>query len=89
MNLHLCNGAEIIDADEKLLRFMQSEYELYDGIPVAEDSTLSLFGILLSIMMNSRLDTATNIQSIWRAKGPVEQAFATIAMVGSTHCMVC
>ena len=57
---------------------MQAEYELYDGIPLSHDSMLSLFDILLSIMMNSRLDTASKVQSIWRHRVPVEQALAAI-----------
>lgn len=78
MNVLLTNGTEIIDADRKLIRFMESEYELYDGVPVAQDSTLSLFDILLSIMMNSRLDTASKVQSIWKSKKPVEEALNRI-----------
>jgi len=78
MNVHLRNGTEITDADTKLLRFLRSEYEFYDGVPVAHDSTLALSDILLSNMMNSHLDTATKVQSIWRGRGPVEQALAAI-----------
>lgn len=78
MNLHLCNGTEIIDADLKLIRFMENEYDLYDGVEVSQDSTLSLFDILLSIMMNSRLDTADKVKSIWEGRGPVEAALSHI-----------
>jgi len=73
MDLCLTNGTSIVDADRKLSRFMGAEYELYDGIRVPEDSTLSLFDILLSIMMNSRLDTADKVRSIWKGKAPVEK----------------
>lgn len=78
MDIHFANGTAISDADTKLLRFMRSEYELYDAVSVQQDSTLTLFDILLSIMMNSRLDTASKVQSIWRSKGPVEQALAAV-----------
>jgi len=78
MNLHLPNNLEIVDADRKLTRFMKAEYELYDGVTVAEDSTLTLFDILLSIMMNSRLDTASKVQSIWKSKQAVEKALDRI-----------
>lgn len=78
MNLHLPNKIEIIDADQKLIRFMRAEYELYDGIPIAADSTLTLLDILLSIMMNSRLDTAGKVQSIWRNRQSVEEALEMI-----------
>lgn len=78
MNLTLSNATEILDADAKLLRFMRSEHELYDAVPVPQDSTLSLFDILLSITVNSRLDTATKVQSVWRNNGPVEEALAGI-----------
>ena len=64
MELHLPNGYVIPFADRKLVRFMESEYALYDGIDVPQDSPISLFDILLSIMMNSRLDTASKVQSI-------------------------
>ena len=78
MNLVLGNGTQVRHADAKLLRFMQSEFELYDGIPVLQDSTLSLFDILLSVMMNSRLDTADKVRSIWKNKKPVEEALSRI-----------
>lgn len=79
MDLRLINGTSIIDADRKLLRFLGSEYELYDGIPVPRDNALSLFDILLSIMMNSRLDTAGKVQSIWNGKSPVDKALSAIS----------
>jgi len=78
VNLHLTNGTAIADAELKLIRFMRNEYELYDGISVPQDSTLSLFDILLSIMMNSRLDTANKVQSIWRGRASVERALALV-----------
>lgn len=78
MNIRLCSGDEILNADRKLIRFVQSEYELYDGVVTPQDSTLSLFDILLSIMMNSRLDTASKVQSIWKNKKPVEKALSHI-----------
>lgn len=78
MNIRLCSGDEIPNADRKLIRFVRSEYELYDGVVTPQDSALSLFDILLSIMMNSRLDTASKVQSIWKNKAPVEEALSHI-----------
>lgn len=78
MDLQLTNGTEIKHADVKLLRFLESEYELYDGIEAPHDVTLSLFDILLSVMMNSRLDTADKVRSIWKGKVPVEMALQGI-----------
>ncbi len=57
---------------------MRSEYELYDGVPILQDSTLSLLDILLSILMNSRLDTADKVKSIWEGRKPVEDALNCI-----------
>ena len=65
----------------KLLRFLQAEWELYDGIPVARDDRIQLFDILLSIMMNSRLDTADKVRAIWNdrtKRAAAEQALGRI-----------
>ena len=78
MNLQLPNGEKIIDADQKLVAAMRYEYELYDGIDVRQDSALTLFDILLSVMMNSRLDTAAKVHTIWDGKRPVEEALSTV-----------
>lgn len=78
MDLHLINRTKIADASGKITRFMEREYELYDGIDTPHDSTLSLQDILISIMMNSRLDTADKVRSIWDRKASVETALAKI-----------
>lgn len=66
------------DAHDKLMQFLAHEWELYNGIPVAQDTCLYLYEILLSIMMNSRLDTAEKVRSIWTGRGPVEEVLARI-----------
>lgn len=69
---------EIPDPSNKLLEFLRNEWELYDKVEVAHDSTLTLYDILLSVMMNSRLDTAAKVRSIWEKKASVETALARI-----------
>ena len=78
MNLHLPDGAEIANADGKLVAYMKNQYEIYDRVQVSQDSTLTLFDILLSVTMNSRLDTADKVRSVWNGKKPVEKALAKI-----------
>ena len=65
-------------AEGRLLKLLRNEWELYDGVDVPTDSQLSLFDILLSIMMNSRLDTADKVRSIWNGKADVEQALGRV-----------
>jgi hypothetical protein len=69
---------EIPDPSNKLLEFLRNEWELYDKVEVAQDSTLTLYDILLSVMMNSRLNTAGKVRSIWVGKGAVEGALGRI-----------
>lgn len=64
VDIILQNNATITRADTKLQRFLEKEYELYDGYQSTEHSTISLIDILISIMMNSRLDTAEKVRSI-------------------------
>lgn len=68
-----------IDCPEKLLlRFLENEWEIYDGQPNAQDSTLSLFDILVSVSMNSRIDTADKVRSIWDGRHGVQKALTAI-----------
>jgi hypothetical protein len=78
MDVHLPDGTRIANAGRKLVRFMENEYDIYDAVEVPPDNTLSMLDILISVAMNSRLDTAVKIRSVWRNKGPVEQALAAI-----------
>lgn len=66
------------DAERKLLAMLRHEWELYDGVAVPRDNTLRLDEILLSIMMNSRLDAAEKVRSIWNGRRAVEAALARI-----------
>jgi hypothetical protein len=66
------------DPAGKLRRFLDAEWELYDGAPTKQDSKLTLFDILVSIMTNSRLDTAEKVRSIWNGRRCVEDALALL-----------
>jgi len=69
---------DLTDAEGRLSRFLTNEWELYDGVSVPSDPEISLLDILLSIMMNSRLDTADKVRSIWKGKAGVEWMLARI-----------
>ena len=69
---------EIKHPEEMLLAFVKNEWEIYDGQPNAQDSILSLFDILVSVSMNSRLDTADKVRSIWDGRRDVEKALVAI-----------
>jgi len=58
---------------EKLKRFLEAEWEIYDGAPVAQDAKLTLLDILVSVSMNSRLDTADKVKSVWDSRDSVEK----------------
>ena len=78
VDIILQNNATITNADLKLQRFLEHEYELYDGYQDIDHSTISLLDILISIMMNSRLDTAEKVRSIWLNKHTIEVALKDI-----------
>ena len=71
-------GVTIADPYERLIRFLENEWEIYDGQPNAQDSTLSLFDILVSVSMNSRLDTADKVRSVWDGRHAVEEALRVV-----------
>ncbi len=64
--------------EKKLLAFLRSEWLLYDGQPVSQDSQLELFDILVSIMTNSRLDTARKVWSVWNGRTEIEDALSEV-----------
>lgn len=72
--LALPAGLKIVSPNEMLMRFLKNEWQIYDGQPNAQDSTLSLFDILISVSMNSRLDTADKVRSVWEGRHAVEEA---------------
>ncbi len=63
--LEICPGMICEAPSRKLLAFLTNEWELYDGVAVARDDTVTLSDILLSIMMNSRLATADQVKTVW------------------------
>ncbi|MFB3879969.1 MAG: DUF6308 family protein [Armatimonadota bacterium] len=69
---------QFADAESRLSAFLENEWELYDGVPTPADSKLSLMDILISTMMNSRLDTADKVRAVWKGKSGAESRLADI-----------
>jgi hypothetical protein len=77
MGLKLPSGVCIPECQRKLSTFAEQEYELYNGVAVPMDSTLTIHDILLSVMVNSRLDGG-RAASVWQNRARMEQALAVI-----------
>ncbi len=75
--LQLPSKLTIRDPLARLRAFADEEYETYDGIATPQDSTLTIHDILLSVMMNSRLN-AVGGRSIWRSRDGVERCLVDI-----------
>jgi hypothetical protein len=86
--LHISDGLTIERPATKLLRFLQAEWELYDGIPIARDDSIQLFDILLSIMMNSRLDTAEKVRAIWNDRTKRAAAERALGRIPPQACLL-
>ena len=71
----------IDDPAGKLEKYFSSPFELYDheGTEVIKrDNEITLFDILASNMVNSRVDTGEKISIIWGNRAPMEEALAHI-----------
>ncbi len=66
------------DAERKLLRFLDAEWELYDGAGARHDAVLTEMDILVSTVVNARLGTADKVRTVWEARRPVEECLARI-----------
>ena len=84
--LHLRDGRSTANPLERVRRFCDSEYRLYDAVDTVQDGTLTVHDMLLSVAVNSRLD-AKGLSSIWRARDGVErhlrQISPTISLIDS------
>jgi hypothetical protein len=67
-------------AQDRLWRyFSDQQYDLYDGVPVAQDDTLTVSDLLVSVALNSQLNTRNKIWHVWKYKGAVEQILPRIS----------
>lgn len=70
--------------EEKLSRYLSDGgWELYDGVETAQDSKLTVGDIVLSVTLNSRLNTRRQVWQVWKGKLPVEKALACIPVDAS------
>lgn len=56
MTINLQSGLALPECEGRLQRFLRQEYELYDGVLVAQDCNIGIQEIVLSVMMNSMLN---------------------------------
>jgi len=60
---------EIDDVEEKLVRYLSDGgWELYDGVETDQDSKLTIGDIVLSVTLNSRLNTRRQVWQVWKGK---------------------
>ncbi len=58
--------------------FADGWYDLYDGVVVAQDAQLTVCDLVLSVTLNSQLDTRNKVWHVWRQRAEVEQILARI-----------
>ncbi len=78
MDIQLLQNYRIVDAERKLLRFMQAEYEVYDGASILTDSIMTINDILLAVVSKSRANSAAKVRNILPCKQQIEQALSKI-----------
>jgi hypothetical protein len=82
--MKIASGLEIYKPSESLETFIAHEYEVYDGVRVAQDDFIRPEEIALSMMVNSRI-TASTASEIWRKRKPIEEALSGIV----PRCSIC
>ena len=66
-------------AYERLQRyFAEGAWDLYDGVAVVPNSDLTVCDIILSVALNSQLDTRNKIWHVWQQKRAIEEALTRI-----------
>jgi hypothetical protein len=66
-------------ADQRLQRyFADGWWDIYDGVPTAHDATITVPDIVISVALNSQLDTRTKVWHVWQERAAIEQALARI-----------
>ena len=67
------------DADHRLARYFENGYwDIYDGVTVAQDSCLTITDIIVSVGLNSQVDTRKKIWHIWQQKPLIDRALSKI-----------
>ncbi len=71
---------EVENVEEKLARYLSDGgWELYDGIKTAQDCEITISDIVLSVTLNSRLNTRRQVWQVWKGKLAVETALTRIS----------
>lgn len=71
---------EVEDVEEKLARYLSDGgWELYDGVKTAQDCELTIGDMVLSVTLNSRLNTRRQVWQVWKGKLAVEEALTRIS----------
>ncbi len=72
------------NAEDRLHRYFGAGgWELYDGLPVAQNSTLTVADLLASVALNSGLDTRRQVWEVWIARQPIERVLDRIPLEAS------
>jgi hypothetical protein len=74
--IRLLSGLQIPDVDA-VLDYAVDNYAYFDAVPVAQDSSIIVQDIALSIMVNSRISGNT-AAPIFDGRGPIEASLASI-----------
>jgi hypothetical protein len=74
-NLNLSGGLTIARPRDLIRAFVEHWYDMYDGVPVAQDNELRSSDIALSTMLMSRISGVT-AGYILRIKEPIEDGLA-------------
>jgi len=65
--------------EEKLVNYLSDGgWELYDGVNTAQDSELTIGDIVLSVTLNSRLNTRKQVWQVWKGRLAVGEALVRI-----------
>jgi hypothetical protein len=66
-------------AESRLHRyFTDGGWDLYDGVAVARDATITVSDLVLSVTLNSQLDTRNKVWHVWQHRSAIEQALTHI-----------
>lgn len=66
MDLLLPSGPRLSNCRDRLLRFFPIEYAYYDAIPTNDPNRIEPLDVLVTVAMNSRVDTGEKVQKVHR-----------------------
>ena len=70
---------EVEDVEKKLAHYLSDGgWELYDGVKTVQDCELTVSDIVLSVTLNSRLNTRRQVWQVWKGRLAVEKALTRI-----------